>query len=219
MKLSVEGIHVRRGPNLVLRGLDVTVSSGEIVGVVGGNGAGKSTLLSAVAGLVSLQRGAVRLDGRRVEGSSPQSMVRKGVCLVPQGRRVFPRLSVRRNLELGGFVRRSTSDVGPRVDAFLDRYPRIAARRDVDAGALSGGEQSLVVLGRALMADPEVLLVDEPLMGLDLCSADAVLAHLRELAALGMALAVVDHDREALASVTTRTVVIEGGRACQIERT
>jgi len=218
VKLSVEGLHVRRGQHVVLSGLDFSASGGEIVGVVGGNGAGKSTLLSAVAGLIVPHRGAVRLDGRRVEGSSPRSMVRHGVSLVPQGRRVFPHLSVRRNLELGGYVRRRKDDVDAQVADFLDRYPRIAARRDVDAGSLSGGEQSLVVLGRALMAAPQVLLVDEPLMGLDRDSTDAVLAHLRELAGLGMAVAVVDHDREALASVTTRTVVVADGRARDMER-
>lgn len=202
---------------MVLSGLDFVVDGGEIVGIVGGNGAGKSTMVTTVAGLLVPHRGAIRLDGRRVEGSSPQTMVKRGVCLVPQGRRVFPRLSVRRNLELGGFVRRR-SDVEARAGAFLDRYPRIAARRDVEAGYLSGGEQSLVVLGRALMADPEVLLVDEPLMGLDRPSTEAVLAHLRELATEGVAVAVVDHDREALASVTTRTVVVKDGRACDLER-
>ncbi len=218
MRLSVESLHVRRAQHMVLRGLDFAAGAGEIVGVVGGNGAGKSTLLSAVAGLIVPHRGAVRLDGRRVEGSSPQSMVRHGVCLVPQGRRVFPHLSVRRNLELGGFVCRRKAGAESRVADFLDRYPRIAARRDVEAGALSGGEQSLVVLGRALMAQPHVLLVDEPLMGLDRESTEAVLAHLRELAGLGMAVVVVDHDREALASVTTRTVVVEDGRARDMER-
>lgn len=197
----------------MLCGIDLTVAGGEIVGIVGGNGAGKSTLLAAVVGLVATWKGAVRLDGRRVEGSSPQAMVRAGVCLVPQGRRVFRRLSVRRNLELGGFVRRRAGDSATRVDAFLERYPLLAARHDVAAGALSGGEQGLVVLGRALMAGPAVLLVDEPLMGLDQASAGAVLTHLGELAAQGMALAVVDHDHRALASIATRTVLIEGGRA------
>lgn len=218
MRLSLEGVHVRRGPLVVLSGVDFIVEGGEIVGIVGGNGAGKSTMVATVAGLLVPHRGAIRLDGRRVEGSSPQAMVKRGVCLVPQGRRVFPRLSVLRNIELGGFVRRRGTDVPARAGAFLDRYPRIAARRDVEAGSLSGGEQSLVVLGRALMADPEVLLVDEPLMGLDRPSTEAVLAHLRELAAEGIAVAVVDHDREALASVTTRTVVVKDGRARDLER-
>lgn len=218
MRLSIEGIHVRRGQHVVLSGLDFVVDGGEIVGIVGANGAGKSTMVTTVAGLLVPHRGAIRLDGRRVEGSSPQTMVKRGVSLVPQGRRVFPRLSVRRNLELGGFVRRRRTDVEARAGAFLDRYPRIAARRDVEAGYLSGGEQGLVVLGRALMAEPEVLLVDEPLMGLDQPSTEAVLAHLRELAADGVAVAVVDHDREALASVTTRTVEVKDGRACDLER-
>ena len=159
----------------MLSGLDFAVDAGEIVGIVGANGAGKSTMVATVAGLLVPHRGAIRLDGRRVEGSSPQTMVKRGVCLVPQGRRVFPRLSVRRNLELGGFVHRRGIDVEARAGAFLDRYPRIAARRAVEAGALSGGEQGLVV-------------------------------------------AVVDHDREALASVTTRTVVVKDGRACNLAR-
>jgi branched-chain amino acid transport system ATP-binding protein len=214
MRLAAEQLEVRRGGRVVLADVDLVADGGEVVGVVGANGAGKSTLLSVLAGLIRPAQGAIRLDGARVEGMSPQRMVRKGVCLVPQGRRVFPGLSVRRNLELGGWVSRSEGLSG-RVDAFLDRHPVVARRADVAAGSLSGGEQGLVVLGRALMAQPRVLLLDEPLMGLDPTSAATVLDQLRELAAGETVLMVVDHDRAALATVATRTVVVDGGRVLE----
>ena len=180
------------------------------MGLVGPNGAGKSTLLATLAGLLHPWQGCVRLDGKRVDGLSPQRLVRAGVCMVPQGRRVFPRLSVRANLELGGWVHRR-EELDERVGHFLERHPALAERADVAAGALSGGEQSLVVLGRALMARPRVLLLDEPLMGLDPHSAHAVLDHLRALAGEGLALMVVDHDRSAVATVATTTFLVDGG--------
>lgn len=209
--LSVEDLEVRRGRVRVLTGVSCSVTSGEVIGLVGANGAGKSTLLGALAGLLHPWRGTVRLDRRRVEGFSPQRLVRLGVCLVPQGRRVFPGLTVRANLQLGGWVRRDAA-LDDRVQRFLDRHPALAERADVAAGALSGGEQGLVVLGRALMASPRVLLLDEPLMGLDPASTATVLDDVRGVAADGTAIMIVDHDRPALASVATSTWLVEEGR-------
>jgi len=210
MRLSADGIEVRRGRSVVFADVDFAMESGEIVAVVGGNGAGKSTLLATLAGLLIPWRGTIRLDNTAVQGWSPQRLVRAGVCLVPQERRVFAGLSVRRNLELGGWVRRR-SGLSAQIDAFLDRYPLLADRADIAAGSLSGGEQSLLALGRALMASPQVLLVDEPLMGLDPESAGRVLQTFRELARGGTAIAIVDHDLDALATLATTTMVVGDG--------
>jgi branched-chain amino acid transport system ATP-binding protein len=201
----------------VISGVTCTVGAGEVVGLVGANGAGKSTLLATLAGLLRPWRGAIRLDGARVEGFSPQRLVRAGVSLVPQGRRVFPGLSVRANLELGGWTR-PRRGLTRRVEHFLERHPGLAERSEVPAGSLSGGEQGLVVLGRALMASPRVLLLDEPLMGLDPRSAATVLDDVRRLAADGSAVVIVDHDRAALETVATSILLVDGGRVAPLHR-
>jgi len=211
MRLSAEGLEVRRGSSVVLRETDLAVEGGEIVAVAGANGSGKSTLLATFAGLLRPWQGRIRLDGRRVDGWSPPRLVRAGLSLVPQGRRVFRDLTVRQNLEVGGWVG-GRQGVAARAGAFLERHPFLAERADVAAGSLSGGEQSVLVLGRALMARPRVLLLDEPLMGLDPSAARGLLGHLTELAAEGVAVLVVDHDREALDGVASRVVVMAGGR-------
>jgi branched-chain amino acid transport system ATP-binding protein len=211
--LSVRGLWVSRRALRVVRGVDLDVERGAVVALVGANGTGKSTLLATLAGLLRPDRGAVRLYGRRVEGLSPQRLVRAGISLVPQGRRVFPALSVRRNLELGGFTLGDAREAARRAGAFLDRYPGLADRAGVPAGELSGGEQALVALGRGLACGPRVLLLDEPLAGLAAATADAVLEHVAHVAGEGVAVAVVDHDRVALQRVADRTVELHDGVA------
>lgn len=196
-----------------MRGVDLDLEPEAVVALVGANGTGKSTLLAALAGLTRPDRGIVALRGIRVEGRSPQRLLRAGLSLVPQGRRVFPGLTVRRNLELGGFILGDSREAARRAGAFLGRYPHLAERADVAAGDLSGGEQALVALGRGLISGPAVLLLDEPLAGLAADTATVVLAHLSEVAATGVAVLLVDHDREALDRVADRTVEMEDGRA------
>jgi branched-chain amino acid transport system ATP-binding protein len=211
--LVVDGVRVRRGSLPVLRQVSFRAGAGELVGVVGPNGAGKSTLLAALAGLIRAQGGRAVLQGRDVLGLSPQRLLKAGLALVPQGRRVFPNLSVRRNLELGATVVRDRAVVARRLDRFLERYPTLARRTHDDAVTLSGGEQSLLVLGRGLMSEPTVLLVDEPLMGLAAPLAAQVLDHLSRYAHDGRTVVLVDHQRAAVESVATSVLRIEDGVA------
>ncbi|MEO7555197.1 MAG: ATP-binding cassette domain-containing protein [Acidimicrobiales bacterium] len=210
--LEARGLEVRRGSLAVLRDVSLTVGPGDVVGLAGPNGAGKSTLLGVLAGLLPARRGELFLGGRAMLGWSPQRLLRSGLALVPQGHRVFPRLTVHRNLEVGGTIVADRHVVEARISGLLERYPALARRRDVLAGRLSGGEQTLLVLCRALVASPNVLLLDEPLLGVASDLAEQVLGHVRELAAQGAAIVVVEHDRVALASVATRVLdVIDGG--------
>jgi len=211
--LAVGDLWVSRRGQPVVRGVDLEVERGSVVALVGANGTGKTTLLGALAGLWRPDRGSVRLAGRRVEGLSPQRLLRAGLSLVPQGRRVFPALSVRRNLELGGYTLGDAREAARRADSFLARYPGLGLRAEVAAGELSGGEQSLVALGRGLLSGPKVLLLDEPLAGLAAPMAEAVMRHVGEVATGGGAVVVVDHDRVSLARVADRTVELEDGQA------
>jgi branched-chain amino acid transport system ATP-binding protein len=211
--MTVTDLVVTRGTLAVLNGVDLSVQRGDMLGVFGQNGAGKSTLLFALAGMAPVRRGEILLDGRPVEGMSPQRLLRLGVALVPQGRRVFASLTVRQNLELGGLRAGNRRTLQRRIDDYLARHPQLARRADVPAGQLSGGEQGLCVLGRGLMAEPSVLLLDEPLMGLAPGTGHAILAEVRAISNGGCAVIVVEHNREAVADYATRMIEIIDGKA------
>ncbi len=165
--LEVSDLVVGYGPHPVLHGLDFVVEEGELCVLLGLNGAGKTTTVSTIAGLLRPQRGQVRLDGQVLGRSSPSARVRKGISLSPEGRRIFPRLTVRQNLRLGGWSqRRSPKVVKGQLDLALDYFPRLAEREDQLAGTLSGGEQQMLAVARALMSRPRLLLIDEASLGL-----------------------------------------------------
>ena len=165
--LEVSDLVVGYGPHPVLHGLDFVVEEGELCVLLGLNGAGKTTTVSTIAGLLRPQRGQVRLDGQVLGRSSPSARVRKGISLSPEGRRIFPRLTVRQNLRLGGWSqRRSPKVVKSQLDLALDYFPRLAEREDQLAGTLSGGEQQMLAVARALMSRPRLLLIDEASLGL-----------------------------------------------------
>ncbi|WP_300384583.1 ABC transporter ATP-binding protein [uncultured Nocardioides sp.] len=165
--LEISDLVVGYGPHPVLHGLDFVVEEGELCVLLGLNGAGKTTTVSTIAGLLRPQRGQVRLDGQVLGRSSPSARVRKGISLSPEGRRIFPRLTVRQNLRLGGWSqRRSPKVVKSQLDLALDYFPRLAEREDQLAGTLSGGEQQMLAVARALMSRPRLLLIDEASLGL-----------------------------------------------------
>lgn len=217
MLLSVSDLAVQRGSLRVLDDASFEVDAGQIVALTGDNGAGKSTLLTALVGLLAPVRGAIRLNGRRIEGAQPKKIASLGMVLVPQGRRVFPALTVRQNLVLGAYVRWSTADVEAEVEGFMERYPILARRADQPAGALSGGEQALLVIGRALLARPSVILLDEPLMGLAGGATKLVLDHLEQEAADGTAVMVVEHNRAAIASIASHGLAVRDGRLFHVD--
>ncbi len=164
--IEIEALEAGYGRSVVLHDLSMTAQDGLITSIIGANGAGKTTLLRAISGMVRPRRGSIRLDGAALERMSPREIVGRGVCHVPEGRQVFPELSVQENLRLGALAVGRKVDKARRQDLVFTYFPRLAERRTQPAGTLSGGEQQMLAVGRALMAAPTVLLLDEPSTGL-----------------------------------------------------
>ena len=149
-----------------LKGVSLHVNQGETVALIGANGAGKSSILRAITGLAKPVKGSVTFEGERVDGTDPSDIVKRGIAMVPEGRRVFPFMSVKDNLMMGAFTRSDKADIQNTLDSILTRFPRLKERYSQAAGTLSGGEQQMMVIGRALMAKPKLLLLDEPSLGI-----------------------------------------------------
>jgi branched-chain amino acid transport system ATP-binding protein len=164
--LELKDVHTYYGAIHALRGVSFTVDEGEVVTLIGSNGAGKSTTLRTISGLLRPRQGEIWLDGQRIDGKRPHEIVELGVCQSPEGRRVFARMSVHENLEMGAFARKDRAGLAAEYDRVYELFPRLLERRTQKAGTLSGGEQQMLAIGRALMAAPRLLLLDEPSMGL-----------------------------------------------------
>ena len=208
--LSFEGVSVSYGRVRALDGLDLTVGRGEIVALVGANGAGKTTALRAVSGLVPLRSGTIRLLGRDLAGVSPSARVRLGLAHCPEGREVFPRMTVLENLELGAGP--SARPDRQALERVYELFPRLRERRGQSAGSLSGGEQQMLAIGRALMSRPQVLLLDEPTLGLSPLLAREVAAALTRLNEEGMSVLLVEQNAVLALAVAHRAYVLENGR-------
>jgi branched-chain amino acid transport system ATP-binding protein len=165
MLLEVEGLEVRYDRNRAVKGVDLTVARQDIVAVLGANGAGKSSLLRAIQGVVRAARGTIRFDGEDITASDVPTRVRKGLVLVPEGRQIFVSLTVHENLLMGAYTRRDEA-LASDLDAIYDRFPNLAQRRDMAASVLSGGEQQMLAISRALLARPRLMMLDEPSLGL-----------------------------------------------------
>jgi branched-chain amino acid transport system ATP-binding protein len=164
--LQLDDIHTYYGAIHALRGVTLHVEEGEIVTLIGSNGAGKSTTLRTISGLLRPREGTIQLSGERIDGRRAHEIVAMGVCQSPEGRRIFPRMSVLENLEMGAFLRQDKAAIATDFDRVFELFPRLKERRSQRGGTLSGGEQQMLAIGRALMAAPRVLLLDEPSMGL-----------------------------------------------------
>ena len=164
--LNVDGIHVYYGNIAAVKGISLTVYPGEIVTLIGGNGAGKSTTMRTISGLLKPKRGEVHFEGQRVSGLKGHEVAQRGIAQSPEGRRIFPRMTVTENLELGAFLRNDKAEIAADMDRVFDLFPRLKERLTQKSGTLSGGEQQMLAMGRALMARPRLLLLDEPSMGL-----------------------------------------------------
>lgn len=163
--LSFDDVHLYYDHVYALKGVSLAVNEGETVALIGANGAGKSSILRAITGLRKIRSGQITFDGRRLDGMASDDIVRAGISMVPEGRRVFPLMSVRDNLLMGAFTRSSKSEIQRSLDMVLTRFPRLKERYSQAAGTMSGGEQQMLVIGRALMARPRLLLLDEPSLG------------------------------------------------------
>jgi branched-chain amino acid transport system ATP-binding protein len=209
--LRVEGLCAGYGDTQVLWDVSLVVEPGEIVALVGSNGAGKSTLLGAISGVVRTGRGESRAGERRLTGLLPDAIVAAGVLQVPQGRRLFGGLTVEENLRMGAYLRKDR-EVDADLERILTLLPRLRERYRYLAGRLSGGEQQQVAIARALMARPQVLLIDEMSLGLAPVLVDALLALLAQINASGVSILIVEQDVQTALEVSTRAYVLETGR-------
>ena len=209
--LSVRGLDVRYGGVSAVRGVDLDVRRGEIVGLIGPNGAGKSTTLLAIMGVVPAAGGDVALGGRSLRGLAPEQIARAGIALVPEGRRIFPGLTVEENLRLGLAGRRSREGTEDDVETALDLFPVVREFRSRAAGALSGGQQQQLAIARALVARPEVLLLDEPSLGLAPTIVDTVFAALAEIRDRGVGILLVEQRAQRTVALADRTSVLSNG--------
>jgi branched-chain amino acid transport system ATP-binding protein len=209
--LTVADLVVGYSPtDQILKGVDVAVGVGEIVSVIGPNGAGKSTLLKAIAGLLRPSRGTIALDGEPIEGHAPRDICRRGLAYVPQENNIFPTLSVRENLEMGGYA--DSKGTRRRIDAVFARFDVLARKRRQVARALSGGERQMLAMAMALMVDPTVLLLDEPSAGLSPIAAERLFESVQSINRDGVSIVMVEQNaREALA-ISTRAYILVDGR-------
>ena len=210
--LEIEGLEVRYGPVPAVRGIDIRVGRGEIVGVIGPNGAGKSSTLNAVMGAAPVHAGDVRLRGTSITGKRPEDIVRAGVALVPEGRHIFAELTVKDNLGLGLVGRRDRNGHQDDLGWIGGLFPVIEQFRERQAGALSGGQQQQLAIARALLAGPDVLLLDEPSLGLAPTVVETVWDALRQIRERGVTIVLVEQRAQITVALADRTYVLTGGR-------
>jgi branched-chain amino acid transport system ATP-binding protein len=208
--LSVSGLAAGYGGTEVLRGIDLAVAAGEIVAVLGSNGAGKSTLNRTISGVLRATRGSIRFAGSAIEREQPAAIVARGLIHVPEGRCVFPNLTIRENLDLGSYRRGRDRREANRAQVFAT-FPRLAERQSQRAGTLSGGEQQMLAIGRGLMAEPKLLILDEPSLGLSPLLVEELFALIRRINAEGIALLLVEQNVVQSLEVAHRAYILENG--------
>ncbi len=209
--LSVKDLHVSYGAIKALHGIDLTVRRGQVVTLIGGNGAGKSTTLRAISGMLKPARGSIRFEGREISGLPSHQMVRLGMAHAPEGRGVFANLTVDENLEMGAFIRRDRAGIAADRDKVLGLFPRLRERLKQNAGTLSGGEQQMLAIGRALMARPRLLLLDEPSLGLAPQVVQTIFRIIREINAEGVTILLVEQNAHMALNVAHHGYVLEVG--------
>ena len=209
--LKVEDIHVYYGSIHAVQGVSFEVNEGEIVTLIGANGAGKSTVLNTISGLLHPRTGSVRFLEQDLKGVAPHKVVERGLAQVPEGRRIFLQMTVEENLEMGAYTQPVTSIAAGIADVY-ERDPRLKERRGPVAGTLSGGEQQMLAMGRALMSRPKLLMLDEPSMGLAPILVEQIFDIIKELHGLGTTILLVEQNAQAALSVADRAYVLETGR-------
>jgi branched-chain amino acid transport system ATP-binding protein len=208
--LKVSDIHVYYDAIHALKGVSFSVAKGELVTLLGANGAGKTTTLKTLSGLLRPRRGAVELEGARLENIESHDIVRRGVAHVPEGRKVFPRFTVRENLEIGGYTRNKGA-LGADIDYVFQMFPRLKERHKQYAGTLSGGEQQMLAIGRAIMARPKLLLLDEPSMGLAPKIVEQILENISAINQAGVTVLLVEQNAAMALAISHRGYVLETG--------
>jgi branched-chain amino acid transport system ATP-binding protein len=209
--LEVRGLKVAYGGIHAIKGIDLSVGSGELVTLIGSNGAGKTTTLKALAGLLQPAHGQIHYDGNSLRNVAAHQRAALGIALVPEGRGVFARMSVAENLLMGAYSRNDKTGIATDLGRMYKLFPRLAERSDQMAGTLSGGEQQMVAMARALMSSPRLLMLDEPSMGLAPLMVQKIFDTIRDIAALGMSILLVEQNAKLALEVAQRGYVMEGG--------
>ncbi|MDR1598272.1 MAG: ABC transporter ATP-binding protein [Oscillospiraceae bacterium] len=212
MMLSVSGLSVAYGAIQAIHDVSFHVEKGEIVTLIGANGAGKSTILKTVSGLLRPKAGTIQFEDKQVHSLDPHRIVRMGLAQVPEGRRIFQRMTVLENLEMGAFARGGRADLSSGYESVFHSFPRLKERRGQLAGTLSGGEQQMLAMGRALMGRPRLLMLDEPSMGLSPILVEEIFRIIRQMNADGITILLVEQNAQMALSVADRAYVLETGR-------
>jgi branched-chain amino acid transport system ATP-binding protein len=210
--LEITDLHTHYGHVHALRGVSLKVDEGDIVALIGNNGAGKSTLLNTVSGLVRPSAGTIKFLSKRIDALSSAEIVRRGISQAPEGRRVFPQSSVLENLEMGAYTRNDGDNVGQDLDAMMDRFPILRERKGQLAGTLSGGEQQMLTIARALMSRPKLIMLDEPSLGLMPTLVKEVFEIISEIHADGTTILLVEQNARKALAVADQAYVLESGR-------
>ena len=209
--LSVNDIHVSYGAIAAVKGLSLEVREGEIVTLIGSNGAGKSTTLRTISGLLSPKSGSITFGGEDITGMPGHEVVAKGICQSPEGRRIFPRMTVEENLDLGAFLRKDNAAIKADREMVLDLFPRLKERISQKAGTMSGGEQQMLAVGRALMGKPKLLILDEPSMGLAPVLVDLIFETIAKIRDNGTTVLLVEQNALAALRIADHAYVLESG--------
>jgi branched-chain amino acid transport system ATP-binding protein len=210
--LEVAGLVARYGRITALEDVSLTVNEGEIVTLIGANGAGKTTTLRTISGLVRPAAGTIRFAGRDITRLAPNEIVRAGIGHSPEGRRIFPRMTVRENLELGAYTRRAKAEIAQDLERVLAIFPRLKERYEQKGGTMSGGEQQMLAIARALMSRPRLLLLDEPSLGLSPLLVQTIFEVIRDISARGTTILLIEQNARQALAVAARGYVLEVGR-------
>lgn len=210
--LEIEDLEVYYGAINAIKGISFNVEQGEVIALIGANGAGKTTVLHTITGLVSAKHGSIKFNGRELTKTPAHKIVGMGMAHVPEGRRVFAQLSVYENLMLGAYTRKDKAEINESIERVYERFPRLKERRGQSAGTLSGGEQQMLAMGRALMSKPSIILMDEPSMGLSPLYVSEIFDIIQEINKSGTTVLLVEQNAKKALAIANRAYVLETGK-------
>jgi branched-chain amino acid transport system ATP-binding protein len=209
--LKVTGLKVSYGGIQAVKGADFEVHEGELVSLIGSNGAGKTTTMKAITGTLAINAGDIEYLGKSIKGQGPWDLVKQGLAMVPEGRGVFTRMTILENLQMGAYIRNDSGGIAADIERIFGIFPRLKERRDQLAGTMSGGEQQMLAMGRALMSQPKVLLLDEPSMGLSPIMVDKIFEVVKDVYAQGVTVLLVEQNASRALAIANRGYVMESG--------